>query len=1485
MVGIEAYLSIRRHGSDTGLSFFEDDDDSEKGNSDKDFLEDLWGRIQALSSNGWKVDSVPRTHLSFEAQLVAGKSHEFGPINCPDQPKQPSTVSGISYGKQKHDAELRYPQRIRRLGIFPASKIEDLQPIDRFIVEEYLLDVLFYFNGSRKECASFMVGLPVPFRYEYLMAETIFSQILMLPHPPFKPIYYTLVIIDLCKALPGAFPAVVAGAVRALFEKIVDLDMECRTRLILWFSHHLSNFQFIWPWEEWAYVLDLPRWAPQRVFVQEVLEREVRLSYWDKVKQSIENAPGLEELLPPKGGPNFKFSGEDSSEHALSAEISNLVKGRAAAQNIEQFHMSDRPWEILRNAVSKTFNRLCDLRKEISSLNKSIVLAEEAAAKAKTELDDAESKLTLVDGEPVLGENPVRLKRLKSYAEKAKEEEMSVRESLEAKEALLTRALDENEALFLSLYKNFSTVLMERLPDASRAGAFQELKSIYSADSMAVDVEESTEMEVDNENGRPKKRFCSPFHWKEKVLVLQCHCVPTFSRQYASEIWPHIDKLDAEILTADAHPLFRKAIMGSDGLGARSELSCNVFNHIDIDGEERVERQRLFTGIVKSYDPSSGLFEVVYEDGDSEQLNWAETSLLIEGKVQVVEEEVKPSQLGRKPKKRRRLEKRLEVPGESGNAGEAFLIDGVGREEILRNFCGFVGDLNEKDNSHDGSEVNLEMGNGVGENLRAEVVVNGHLNENVNSGDSGENLRKRDCIDLNLDVNGDFDENLNVDVKANASVVALDTNYAEDCGLVEVQLKDDLSGAVTQMVHGHLGDSGSPCNQRSGRRKRRKLSDSIKSTTATVLRRSTRRGSAQHHVSLPFAVNDTLSSPGVYACLRSFSTLLFLSPFELEDFVAALHFKFPSSLFDNVHVSILQILRKHVEYLSNEGSESAAECLRSLNWDFLDVITWPIFMVEYLLFHSTGLKPGFDLSHLKLFDDDYYQQPTPIKVEILRVLCDDLIEVEAIRSELNRRSLAAAEPDMVFERNINFEVCKKRRTTVDVSSGFCLNDEVVDDSTDWNSDECCLCKMDGSLICCDGCPAAYHSKCVGIVNDLLPEGDWFCPECAIDRRKSWTKPRKSLRGADLLGIDPHGRLYFNSCGYLLVSDSFDAESSFSYYHKDDLNMVLEVLNNNDRLYRSMSLEMHMKERIPVLSNAPVPMASSATCAAKDETDAEEKWKKTLINKRGSGIGYDSNKSVKFLNQSDILGNLLPVGDCSLTSSTFDMRRGTNVESSGPENPLSTLTTKTGYTSQVQCGIEYMNYYSFGKIASSVAEELLDKSSEKKKENSVVSEEEIILQQTKAILKRSSKFCWSSIQNLNIDAEKEKFGVNLSRLALSCEWLKHVDSAVSVGSASHIVTSFARASSKYMLARKGLGVQIMNPTLLQMLPVVWECFGGGWYSSDFQLEGFATLLGFQGCQTRSNSLLVLTGCVKIPGVSYPENSECKEKQICCLESCC
>lgn len=66
------------------------------------------------------------------------------------------------------------------------------------------------------------------------------------------------------------------------------------------------------------------------------------------------------------------------------------------------------------------------------------------------------------------------------------------------------------QTLFISLYKNFLNVLMERLPDASKVVTLQGLKSIH-ADSMSVDLEESSAMEVDDENGR-SKRFLIGFY-------------------------------------------------------------------------------------------------------------------------------------------------------------------------------------------------------------------------------------------------------------------------------------------------------------------------------------------------------------------------------------------------------------------------------------------------------------------------------------------------------------------------------------------------------------------------------------------------------------------------------------------------------------------------------------------------------------------------------------------------------------------------------------------------------------------------------------------------------------------------------------------------------------------------------------------------------------------------------------------------------------
>ncbi|KAJ0084474.1 hypothetical protein Patl1_29477 [Pistacia atlantica] len=572
----------------------------------------------------------------------------------------------------------------------------------------------------------------------------------------------------------------------------------------------------------------------------------------------------------------------------------------------------------------------------------------------------------------------------------------------------------------------------------------------------------------------------------------------------------------------------------------------------------------VFTGTIQSYDESSKYFEIVYEDGDSEELDFSEVvSLLENDKVKVSEEglaHVKPSRGGRKPKKRRRMERKR---GESGKSDET-----LGKVDLNDGFVDLNlnnGDLNLNDEvigkfkeecgfENGNMIVDVEIKDGLGFDLNAgfNFKLNGGEGFNLNLNDEGleENMgsvkKEREYIDLNLDVNGEMEESLEV-VETRKKECGFDLNLGVDdeveddsdgdCvgkvkesvllesveELKEVRVTQDFSYGLVGGIRRETSMSVDDFTARDG-------CNGVQLKDESVIPAATEIDGCQGDMGSSRMQGTAHQQACDFSDLSSTAAGVSMME-ELPVTLAAE--SSPSLLFDCIHVSILRMLRKHLEHLSNEGFESASSCLRSLNWNLLDLITWPVFMVEYFLIHDSVVKPSFDLTRLKLFKSDYYRQPVSVKVEMLRCLCDDMIEMEAIRMELSRRS-SGAEPDLEFDRNINNEFGKKRRLAMDMSGGSCLTEEVIEDANDWNSDECCLCKMDGNLLCCDGCPAAYHSKCVGVASDLLPEGDWFCPECALDRHKPWMKPRRSLRGAELLGADPQGRLYFSSCGYLLV---------------------------------------------------------------------------------------------------------------------------------------------------------------------------------------------------------------------------------------------------------------------------------------------------------------------------------------------------------------
>ena len=71
---------------------------------------------------------------------------------------------------------------------------------ERWAAEEFILDTLSSFQGSRVECVRRLVSnLPLEYEYKNLLAEVLFSQMMTLPAPPLPLLFYSTVLVDLCK--------------------------------------------------------------------------------------------------------------------------------------------------------------------------------------------------------------------------------------------------------------------------------------------------------------------------------------------------------------------------------------------------------------------------------------------------------------------------------------------------------------------------------------------------------------------------------------------------------------------------------------------------------------------------------------------------------------------------------------------------------------------------------------------------------------------------------------------------------------------------------------------------------------------------------------------------------------------------------------------------------------------------------------------------------------------------------------------------------------------------------------------------------------------------------------------------------------------------------------------------------------------------------------------------------------------------------------
>ncbi|MBZ3869725.1 Nuclear cap-binding protein subunit 1, partial [Sciurus carolinensis] len=110
---------------------------------------------------------------------------------------------------------------------------------------------------------------------------------------------------------------------------------ERKTWFINWFSHHLSNFQFRWSWEDWSDCLTQDLESPKPKFVREVLEKCMRLSYHQRILDIV--PPTFSALCPANPTCIYKYGDESSNSlpgHSVALCLAVAFKSKATNDEI-----------------------------------------------------------------------------------------------------------------------------------------------------------------------------------------------------------------------------------------------------------------------------------------------------------------------------------------------------------------------------------------------------------------------------------------------------------------------------------------------------------------------------------------------------------------------------------------------------------------------------------------------------------------------------------------------------------------------------------------------------------------------------------------------------------------------------------------------------------------------------------------------------------------------------------------------------------------------------------------------------------------------------------------------------------------------------------------------------------------------------------------------------------------------------------------------
>jgi nuclear cap-binding protein subunit 1 len=294
----------------------------------------LQKQLQNEASLGWELACLPRPWKMFlqpdqPDPLVSAPKHLLPSITIPEvvdsgpRPLFPELYFSV-YANQ--DIETVPSTSDIASCLIRDAIVDTINILDynRNATARFLIDIDCYFTPDTfvKRATPFdrlrelrdVEGDRSTWKPEDVAVDAVFSQLFQLPNPEHKLVYYHSVLTESCKIAPAAIAPSLGRAIRYLYKNIDSMDLELSYRFMDWFSHHLSNFGFTWKWTEWIDDVDLPVLDPKKAFIRGALDKEIRLSFAQRIKGTL--PPPYQQLISEekeKDTPDFKYNSDGKS--------------------------------------------------------------------------------------------------------------------------------------------------------------------------------------------------------------------------------------------------------------------------------------------------------------------------------------------------------------------------------------------------------------------------------------------------------------------------------------------------------------------------------------------------------------------------------------------------------------------------------------------------------------------------------------------------------------------------------------------------------------------------------------------------------------------------------------------------------------------------------------------------------------------------------------------------------------------------------------------------------------------------------------------------------------------------------------------------------------------------------------------------------------------------------------------------------------------